>query len=76
MSELLKSELEEKLQILKIEHQALDKRLMELESHLSMTSEEQLEAARLKKQKLRKKDEMSMVKDKLGELEESAEQGS
>jgi len=69
MSDLLKSELEEKLQVLKIEHQALDKRLIELERHLSMTTEEQLEAARLKKQKLRKKDEMSIIKDKLNQLE-------
>ncbi|MBU1534412.1 DUF465 domain-containing protein [Myxococcota bacterium] len=69
MSELLKSELEEKLQVLKIEHQALDKRLIELEKHLSMTTEEQMEAARLKKQKLRKKDEMSIIKDKLKQIE-------
>lgn len=69
MSDVSKSELEEKLQILKIEHQALDKRLVEIESHLSMTSEEQVEAARLKKQKLRKKDEMSIIKDKLKQLE-------
>ena len=62
------SELEEKLQVLKIEHKALDKRLIEIESHLSMTTEEQIEAARLKKQKLRKKDEMSLLKDQLEDL--------
>ena len=65
----LKSELEEKLQILKIEHKALDKRLVEIESHLSITTEEQVEATRLKKQKLRKKDEMGIVKDKLDQFE-------
>ncbi len=69
MTTVSKSELEEKLQILKIEHLALDKRLVELESHLSMTTKEQLEAARLKKQKLRKKDEMSLIKDKLQQID-------
>jgi hypothetical protein len=68
MSEDLKSELEEKLQILTIEHKALDKQLNEIESHISLTSNEQFEAARIKKQKLKKKDEISYIKSKLEEI--------
>lgn len=73
MNNELKAELEEKLQVLKVEHKALDQRLVEIESHLSMTPQEQVEAARLKKQKLRKKDEMSMVESKLADLEKQGE---
>ncbi|MBN2723377.1 MAG: DUF465 domain-containing protein [Deltaproteobacteria bacterium] len=71
-SELI-TELEEKLQILKVEHRALDQRLVELEKHLSMTPEEHVEAARIKKQKLKKKDEMSAIESRLHELKEQGE---
>ena len=39
-------------------HDELERRLAELERHLSLTPDEQLERARLKKEKLRTKDEL------------------
>ncbi len=62
--------LEEKLMRLKVEHRALDRRLEELEAQVSLTTEEQLEEARLKKEKLRKKDEMAIVEAKIRKLRE------
>jgi uncharacterized protein YdcH (DUF465 family) len=45
----------ERLQTL---HRELERRLSELERHLSLTPDEQLERSRLKKEKLRTKDEL------------------
>ena len=43
---------------LKRRHDELEKRLAELERHLSLTPEEQIERSQLKKEKLRTKDEL------------------
>lgn len=43
---------------LRTEHRALEARLAELESHLSLSPDEQIERARLKKMKLAKKDQI------------------
>jgi hypothetical protein len=40
-------------------HGAIERRLAELERHLSLTPDEQLERARLKKEKLRAKDRLA-----------------
>jgi uncharacterized protein YdcH (DUF465 family) len=42
-------------------HGELERRLAELERHLSLTPEEQIERSRLKKEKLRTKDELSRL---------------
>ena len=68
-----RNEIEEKLQILKVEHKALDSRLIELEKHVSMTTEEQIEAARIKKQKLKKKDEISRLEYLLWKLDKESD---
>jgi len=39
-------------------HDELEKRLAELERHLSLTPDEQVERSRIKKEKLRTKDEL------------------
>ncbi|MDA3863167.1 MAG: DUF465 domain-containing protein [Myxococcota bacterium] len=62
------SELEEKLETLKLEHKSLDGRLVEIEKHISMTSEEEVEAHRLKKLKLKKKDDIAKIKRKIEDL--------
>jgi len=59
---------EERLQVLRVEHRALDQRLQELEKHLSLTPPEQQEVARIKKQKLHKKDEISRIEGMLAQL--------
>jgi uncharacterized protein YdcH (DUF465 family) len=46
---------------LESEHQALELRLAQLERHLSLTSEEQAERARLKKLKLAMKDRIAKL---------------
>jgi hypothetical protein len=46
---------------LRAEHRALETRLAELERHLSLTAEEQLERATLKKRKLLTKDRISRL---------------
>jgi uncharacterized protein YdcH (DUF465 family) len=46
---------------LKERHDELEKRLSELERHLSLTPDEQLERSRLKKEKLRTKDELTRL---------------
>lgn len=48
----------EKLERLAAEHRALKERVHELEQHLSLTSSEQIELARLKKLKLQTKDQL------------------
>jgi uncharacterized protein YdcH (DUF465 family) len=42
-------------------HGEIERRLAELERHLSLTSDEQLERARLKKEKLATKDRMATL---------------
>ena len=42
-------------------HSEIQRRLSELERHLSLTPDEQLERARLKKEKLRTKDELTRL---------------
>jgi uncharacterized protein YdcH (DUF465 family) len=44
---------------LKERHGELERRLLELDRHLSLTPDEQLERARLKKEKLRMKDRLA-----------------
>jgi uncharacterized protein YdcH (DUF465 family) len=46
---------------LKARHTEIEKRLTELERHLSLTSDEQIERARLKKEKLWSKDRMTIL---------------
>ena len=46
---------------LKERHDELERRLAELERHLSLTPDEQVERSRLKKEKLRTKDELSRL---------------
>jgi hypothetical protein len=46
------------LERLKSEHQALEKRLSELNSHIYLTPEEQVEKKRIQKLKLAKKDQI------------------
>jgi uncharacterized protein YdcH (DUF465 family) len=42
-------------------HDELERRLAELERHLSLTPEEQIERSQLKKEKLRTKDELQRL---------------
>ncbi len=49
------------LERLRSEHQALEARLAELDRHISLTQEEQLERAQIKKLKLLKKDLISAL---------------
>jgi hypothetical protein len=46
---------------LRSEHAALEARLQEIERHVSLTSEEQLEVVQLKKQKLLTKDRLASL---------------
>jgi uncharacterized protein YdcH (DUF465 family) len=46
---------------LKERHTEIERRLSELERHLSLTPDEQLERARLKKEKLRSKDRIAIL---------------
>lgn len=67
---------EERLQVLRVEHRALDQRLQELEKHLSLTPLEQQEVARIKKQKLHKKDEILRIEGVLAQLAKQHPAGS
>ena len=49
---------QEEFEQLTFQHRQLDARLKELDKHLSLTPSEQVEYARLKKEKLRTKDRM------------------
>jgi hypothetical protein len=51
---------------LKQRHQDLEKRLAALDRHLSLTSAEQAERARLKKEKLQVKDRIVLLSTALG----------
>ena len=55
------SDVETEILRLKVRHTEIEKRLSELEHHLSLTSDEQLERARLKKEKLWSKDRMAVL---------------
>jgi uncharacterized protein YdcH (DUF465 family) len=46
---------------LKARHGEIERRLTELERHLSLTADEQIERARLKKEKLWSKDRMAIL---------------
>jgi hypothetical protein len=52
---------------LKNEHAQLEQRLAELDSHISLTAEEQVERVRIKKLKLAKKDQMARLAVRLGQ---------
>ncbi len=60
--------IEERLAVLRVEHKALDQSLREIEKHLSLTPQEQQEVARIKKQKLHKKDEISRIESMLAQM--------
>jgi uncharacterized protein YdcH (DUF465 family) len=47
-------------------HRLADERLKELAGHLSLSTDEQMELARLKKRKLHLKDEIRVLSAKLG----------
>jgi len=64
--------LEERLQVLRVEHKALDQSLREIEKHLSLTPQEQQEVARIKKQKLHKKDEISRIEGLLAQMKKQS----
>jgi len=46
---------------LKARHDEIEKRLTELERHLSLTPDEQIERSQLKKEKLRAKDRLTQL---------------
>ena len=50
------------LERLVAEHRALDQRLSEIESHISLTADEQLERSRIKKLKLATKDRIAALR--------------
>lgn len=52
---------EEEMARLKERHTEIERRLAELERHLSLTSDEQLERVQLKKEKLRSKDRIAIL---------------
>jgi uncharacterized protein YdcH (DUF465 family) len=52
---------EEEMASLKERHTEIERRLAELERHLSLTSDEQLERVHLKKEKLRSKDRIAIL---------------
>jgi len=58
---MTRSRTEEDRSALEAEHLALETRLAELDRHLSLTAEEQLEWSRLKKLKLAMKDRLARL---------------
>jgi uncharacterized protein YdcH (DUF465 family) len=52
---------EEEMASLKERHTEIERRLAELERHLSLTSDEQVERVHLKKEKLRSKDRIAIL---------------
>lgn len=52
---------EEKISELRERHRSLDKRLQELDSQISLTSDEQLERKRIQKMKLLCKDQIALL---------------
>jgi len=57
----LSDEVQVLVEQLRTQHHELDVRLHELEHHISLTAEEQLEVARLKKMKLATKDRIALI---------------
>ncbi len=53
---------DERIRQIEAHHQALEDRLKELSSHVHMTPEEQVEAAQIKKAKLKAKDELAALR--------------
>jgi uncharacterized protein YdcH (DUF465 family) len=56
---------EQEMVQLKERHSEIERRLAELERHISLTPEEQLERAGLKKEKLRSKDRLAVLAQQL-----------
>lgn len=56
----------ELLEQLHVEHSALERRLHELDSYPSLTHEEELERAQVKKLKLQKKDRITQLSQLVG----------
>ncbi|MBM4343903.1 MAG: DUF465 domain-containing protein [Deltaproteobacteria bacterium] len=56
----------ELLERLSVEHAALERRLNELDTYHSLTREEELERAQVKKLKLQKKDQIAWLSRKTG----------
>lgn len=52
---------ENRIDALRAEHDALEKRLAELDGHLSLTQAEQAERVKIKKWKLKLKDEIATL---------------
>jgi uncharacterized protein YdcH (DUF465 family) len=52
---------EMEMESLKARHDEIEKRLSELERHLSLTPDEQIERSQLKKEKLRAKDRLAQL---------------
>ncbi len=61
-----REELERRLEVLRREHREMDDRIRALSARPYLTPEDQMEVARLKKLKLRKKDELMAVASELG----------
>lgn len=61
-----REELERRLDTLRREHREMDDRIRDLSARPYLTPEDQIEVARLKKLKLRKKDELMAVASQLG----------
>lgn len=61
-----REELERRLEALRREHREMDDRIRALSARPYLTPEDQIEVARLKKLKLRKKDELMAVASELG----------
>jgi hypothetical protein len=51
---------------LRADHQLAERRICELDAHLSLTPDEQVEIARLKKRKLHLKDEIRLLSSRAG----------
>lgn len=56
---------EEEMVRLKERHGEIERRLLELDRHISLTPEEQVERAGLKKEKLRSKDRIALLAQQL-----------
>lgn len=61
-----RQELERRLDTLRREHREMDDRIREMSARPYLTPEDQIEVARLKKLKLRTKDELMAVASRLG----------
>jgi hypothetical protein len=59
------AEVEGEIVRLKERHLEIERRLIELDRHISLTPDEQLERAQLKKEKLRSKDRIALLTQQL-----------